>query len=172
MRLICPACGAISSAEAMSSDALARETMAAIVKLPPPIPASVLGYLSLFRAGAERALSWKKAKRLVLEIDALTTAGYVAVQGKVDRDCSPAIWAAAMDNMAANRDQLSLPMASHVYLRKVAHDLASNADRSREAAARSAEQCHQRPSTGMGTPVKSVPAPWAITDDNPTTEAR
>lgn len=144
MRMICPACGATSSAEAMINDGLARETMAAIVKLPPPLPAAILGYLSLFRSGTDRALSWKKARRLVDEIASLTGAGYVSVPGEIDRDCPPRIWAAAMEEMAVN-PTIKRPLNGHVYLRKVAHGLADGADRSRETATRNAELHHQRP---------------------------
>ena len=132
MRLICPACGAISSAEAMGNDALVRETMAMIVKLPHPLPSAVLlSYLPLFRPSAERALSWKKAKRLVTEVEELITPGYVSVQGKIDRDCPSRIWAAAMDAMAVN-PTIKRPMKSHNYLRQVAHDLAEKEAGERE----------------------------------------
>lgn len=152
MRLICPSCGATSSAEAMVNDALARETMAAIVRLANPIPASALGYLALFRP-VERALTWKKAKRLVLEIAELTGLGYVSIQGAIDRDCPPRIWAAAMDAMTVNQT-IKRPLNGHNYLRKVAHDLASEANRHQESATRTAEQHHQRPNSQPSGPTR------------------
>jgi hypothetical protein len=153
MRLICPACGATSSPEAMTNDALARETMAIIVKMAPPIPLAVLSYLGLFRCGAERALAWKKAKRLAQEITELTGAGYVSVQGRIDRDCPPRIWAAAMESMATN-PTIKRPMNGHNYLRKVAYDLAEEAATTMEASTRAAEQSHQRPGQQQSGPVR------------------
>lgn len=153
MRLICPSCGATSSAEAMANDALARETMAAIVRLAHPIPGSVLSYLSLFRPSTERALSWKKAKRLVEEITILTNTGYVSIQGAIDRDCPPRIWAAAMDAMAVNQT-IKRPLNGHNYLRKVAHDLAEEVSRHHEASTRAAEHGHQRPGVSQHGPTR------------------
>jgi len=127
MKLICPGCGAIASAESWMNDAACRETLLVIAKLPAPLSAAALGYMSLFRPGT-RALSWKKALRLVKEIDALTTKGFVSIQGRVDRNCSATIWSRAMEQMVEQRAGLSLPMPNHNYLKKVAYDLADQAD--------------------------------------------
>ncbi|BDD85958.1 hypothetical protein [Desulfofustis limnaeus] len=135
MKLICPSCGAIASAETWMNDAVCRDVLAAIAALPTPLPKIALGYLGLFRPG-ERGLSWQKAQRIVGELAALVAAGYVSVQGKVDRDCSPAIWARAMEQMIEQRDRLTRPMKNHNYLRKIAWELANEADRGREAKAR------------------------------------
>jgi len=127
MKLICPGCGSVASAETWLNDALCRETMLAVVKLPHPLPKSALGYISLFRPG-KQALTWKKALRLVNELSVLVATGHVQVQGKVSRPCPPRIWAMAMEQMMEQRNGLSLPMPSHVYLRKVAWDLANKED--------------------------------------------
>jgi hypothetical protein len=127
MKLICPACGAIASAETWINDELSRETLARIVELKAPLPKSVLGYMSLFRPG-KTGLAWKKALRLAEEIATLTGCGYVKNQGKIDRDCPPRIWAMAMDQMTERRAGLSLPLKNHNYLRQVAWQLADQAD--------------------------------------------
>lgn len=98
-----------------------------ISRLPSPLPKTCLGYLSLFRPGTS-ALGWKKALRLALEIEQLAKSGYVSVQGRVDKNCTPGIWAQTMEQMLDQRNGLSLPMANHRYLGKVAHDLADQAD--------------------------------------------
>lgn len=127
MKLICPGCGAIASAESWSNDADCREMLLVIAMLPSPLPKTTLGYLSLFRPGT-RALGWKKALRLAREIDQLTGKGFVSVQGRVDRNCAAAIWARAMEQMVEQRTSLSLPMSNHNYLKKVAYDLAEQAE--------------------------------------------
>jgi len=131
MKLICPGCGAIASAESWVNDVHCRETLLIISRLPAPLPKTTLGYLSLFRPG-QRALGWKKALRLAGEIEQLVCKNFVSVKGKVDRRCSPRIWAKAMEQMVEQRDGLDLPMPNHRYLKKVAYDMADKADYKQE----------------------------------------
>lgn len=131
MKLVCPACGAIASVESWINDEMCREVLAKIAALPAPLPKAVLGYLSLFRPG-QNGLSWKKALRLADEINQIVARGYVKVQGKVDRDCPPRIWAQAMEQMVERRATLSLPFKNHNYLRQVAWQLADSEDAKNE----------------------------------------
>ncbi len=126
MRLICPACGAMCSADAMNNDADCRATIAALVRLPDPLPASALAYLALFRSDA-RALSWKKASKLVAELAALVAAGHVQVDKRAARPCPPYLWARAIENMQASTT-ITRPLPNHNYLRQVAYGLADQAD--------------------------------------------
>jgi len=139
MKLICPECGATACAAAWSNDAEAREVLAAIVKLPPQIAANILPYLGLFRPG-KRALAWKRARKIVGDLVALTASGHVQIQGKAARKCPPAIWAQAMEDMAARRDRLQLPLKNHNYLKHVAWPLADAADAQQERARNMAER--------------------------------
>lgn len=138
MKLICPGCGSVASAESWLNDALCRETLLAVAKLPAPLPLATLGYISLFRPGT-RALTWKKAKRLVIEVSALAELGYVQIQGEVARPCPPRIWAQAMEQMQERRDGLTLPMPNHTYLKKVAWGLADQQDAAAESTRRTQE---------------------------------
>lgn len=153
MKLICPGCGSVASAETWLNDALCRETLLAVVKLPSPLPQATLGYLSLFRPG-KQALTWKKAKRLVTEITALVATDHVQVQGKVARPCSPRIWSQAMEQMNEQRNGLSLPMPSHIYLRKVAWDLADREDAGHGYSSNSNSRMYQEPDTS--SPVNTL----------------
>jgi hypothetical protein len=144
MRLICPACGAIGSAESWENDGRAREVLAAVVELPKPVAAQVLGYLGLFRPAA-RGLAWAKAGRLVDELAALVAAGYVRRPGLVDRTASPSHWARGMEQMVAARTGLRLPLTNHTYLCRVVYDLADSADRRAEAITREAEAKGESP---------------------------
>lgn len=107
----------------------------------------------------------KKAKRLTMEITELIASGYVSVQGAIDRDCPPRIWASAMDAMVGNQT-IKRPLNGHNYLRKVAHDLAVEASRHHEAGIRNAEQHHQRPTTRSLSGAEG-PGPARINSINP-----
>lgn len=143
MKLICPSCGTTASAEAWVNDETARATILAVAALPSPLHLSTLRYMSLFRP-AKSALSWKKALRLVNEIDKLCRAGYVSVQGQIDRDCPPRIWAAAMDEMVERQTSIKRPLPNHNYLRQVAWGLADLADKNQESGVRKQEAAHLR----------------------------
>lgn len=127
MKLICPGCGAVGSADSWINDTNCREALFIITSLPAPLPKITLNYLSLFRPG-KQSLTWKKALRLASEIQQLTSTGYVSIQGQIDRNCPPRTWAQAMEQMVEQRSRLNLPMPNHNYLKKVAHDLAAAAD--------------------------------------------
>lgn len=131
MKLRCPSCGAICSADSFLNDANARETFAIICRLPAPVPKVLLNYLSLFRP-VKGTLSWKKTLRLAGEIEVLVTKGYVSRKGLPDRNCPARIWARAMEQMVEQRSFLTLPMPNHNYLKKVAYDMADQADSKNE----------------------------------------
>lgn len=143
MRLVCPSCGALSSADSFLNDDLCRQALVRIAGLPGGLPQATLGYLALFRAGVNRALTWKKAVRLVVEIEELTSKSYVHVQGKVDKNCHSSLWARGMEQMVEQRNFLRLPMESHGYLQKVVWDLADKADYGQEVKRHGAGQQHQ-----------------------------
>jgi hypothetical protein len=174
MKLVCPSCGAIASANSWMNDELCRETLAKIAALPSPLPKASLGYLGLFRPG-QNGLTWKKALRLAEEIAAIASKGFVHVQGKIDHNCPPRIWAQAMEQMVERRNSLSLPLPNgHVYLCKVAWDLANQEDAANE---RSADQNarNNRRSIEGSQPVASIQNPLydyaqGLRDTKPTDE--
>ena len=167
MKLTCPACGAVCSADAWQSDELAREALATIAALPAPLPKATLGYLALFRPG-KNGLGWKKALRLAEEIRDLAALGYVSVQGRIDRDCPPRIWAQAMEMMVEQRSRLSIPMPNHNYLKKIAHDLAEQQDARQESAPR---QIARRPAKERKASISPLQQ-WiqGLRDDKPDEE--
>jgi len=138
MKLTCPVCGAVASAEAWENDAQWREMMRVVLSLPAPVATVSLGYFSLFRPG-KSALSVKKALRLAKEIAALVAPEYVRVQGKPARRCYPATWAQAMELMSERRGSLQLPLKNHNYLRQIAWGLADAEDAANEARRREME---------------------------------
>lgn len=132
MKLVCPGCGATASLETWNNDAACRETIKAVAALPGDLSTATLHYLSLFRP-TKRALTWKKALKLVQEIQHMSGLSHVQVQGQVARPCSPRIWVQAMEDMVSRSSQLSRPMKNHNYLKQVAYDLANKEDGQHEA---------------------------------------
>jgi hypothetical protein len=137
MILTCPACGATASAPAWEIDMDARTTLQALIQLPRPVAKQALSYLGLFRP-AKRALSWRKAGKIINDLAVLVNTGYVEVQGKPARPCPPHLWGQGMEQMAGRTD-LDRPMANHNYLKKIVWQLADQADAGVESRRRVAE---------------------------------
>lgn len=139
MKLICPGCGAVSSAEAMTSDEACRKTLAVICQMTPPLPPIVLPYLSLFRP-EKSSLSWGKALRLAKELSELIGKGYAQIEKKPARKCPARLWAVAMEEMIDRRQRLTRPLKNHNYLRDVAYTLADKEDAETEKKTLAAER--------------------------------
>jgi hypothetical protein len=148
----------------------AKKGIKIVAEMPREVAPLAIYYLSLFRPQSGRAVSVAKSARLIAELRDLVANGHVQHNRLPARTCPPRIWAEAISTMVDNRLGLKLPMPNHNYLIKVAYDRADALDRERESAVRVAEQSHRRPSSLNGAEepgrgeVKSVPAPWAITD--------
>lgn len=117
--------------EVWQHDAVARDMMAAITRLPAPLLPHILSYLSLYRP-CKSALSWKKALRVTTELAALVATGHVLIPGQVARPCPPRIWAMALEKMLEQRDAIRRPLGGHNYLKKIAWGLADAEDAKRE----------------------------------------
>lgn len=120
MRLICPSCGAIASAEAWANDPACRQTLDLLMKLPPAVASRTLPYLGLFRQGL-RGLTWSRALKLVEELAAMVGAATLAWDGKEPRVVSPDAWARAIDSVLARRPEA---LQNHNYLRHAAYETA------------------------------------------------
>jgi len=131
MILTCPSCGATASANAWENDIEARAALQAILGLPPAVAKAALGYFSLFRP-EQRALSWKKVRKITQELVTLLAPGHVQVQGKPSRPCPPQLWAAAMEQMVERAATLQRPLKNHNYLRQIVWQLADQADARQE----------------------------------------
>lgn len=131
VKLVCPACGATHSLEALLTDVSAREAVAAALALPAPLADRVLRYLALFRP-AQRALSWDRAAKLLQELLGAVKAGHVERKGR-SWAAPLELWQAALDQMLAGREQLTLPLKSHGYLFEVVAGLSSRAEARGEA---------------------------------------
>lgn len=135
MRLICPSCGAIASAEAWHNETTVRQFLSRLEGLPGPVRDRALPYLGLFRAGVKNGLSWPRALRIMTGLAALVEPGTVQWEGGESRPSPPLCWADALDTVLARRPK---NLENHNYLRRVAWEkaaaLASQSEKDRERA--------------------------------------
>lgn len=161
MRVTCPTCGSQGDVAAYLVEDDAKRLIASVVDLPAVLQRPALGYVGLFKP-AKSALQLRRAHKLLQELAALVATGDVCrdERGGVRRPASPSTWAEAIEQMLAQRDSLTLPLASHGYLRAVAFGIADSADaaaeRQREANARAGKHLAQ-PSEKSGSTVGESP---------------
>lgn len=139
MRLICPSCGAVASADAWQNDFDVREVIAAIVKLPSPVDAKCLSYLALFRPDGNRGLNWARAKRVITALSDLVGKPSIQWDGRPARRNDAKFWADAIGALV-DRPPKKLPLKSHGYLTAMVYELADAADRAHEKARNAAER--------------------------------
>ena len=122
MKLVCPSCGATSSAEAWTNDSAIRYTIEALTQLPAPILRNSLAYLGLFRQGT-KALPWRRALMIARSLKELVETGTVHWQGGETRPCTADVWAQAMEATLASGPK---GLRNHNYLRKTAWEMAAD----------------------------------------------
>ncbi len=158
MKLVCPSCGGVYSAEAWLNDPIARQCLRLVCELPHAVSSRCFAYLSLFRpAGAhQKSLQWKKVLRLLAELKELVTLPHVQWGKEVSRPCTPKMWGEALEKITGNPPK-RLPLKSHGYLRAVVYDVANEADRKVEVKRNKEERKgnpHRRHSHEGGNPGK------------------
>ena len=155
MKLICPSCGAIHSAEAWQNDATARQCLQLACTLQYDVSSRCFAYLALFRS-SERSLAWKKVLRLLSELKDLTDAAHIQWEQNAARPNSARAWGLAMDQVVEHPPK-RLPLKSHGYLRAITYDIANDMDRHTEVKQNKAERA------GTFTPRKQEkPAPERV----------
>jgi len=130
MKLICPSCGAVHSAEAWQNDVIARQCLKLACEMPHDVGSRCFAYLALFRPSG-RSLTWKKVLRLLSELKELAGMSHIQWDKNVARPNSAYAWGMAMERMIENPPR-RLPLKSHGYLRSVAYEIADEADRHKE----------------------------------------
>lgn len=141
MRATCPDCGAQAHVTAFFVEDEGKRLATVVAGMPPDLGRATLSYLGLFKP-AKTGLRLARAAKLAAELDALANAGSVCRDERsgVQRPCTPATWAAGIEQMLTQRASLTLPLDSHNYLRAVVFSLADKADaaieRQKEADAR------------------------------------
>lgn len=136
MKLVCPSCFACHSIEAWQNEPDARRVIEVMTRIPAIVQPRVLPYLGLFRQG-ERGLSWKRALKLVSELQAAIEAGTIQWDRGEVRPAPPQLWAQTMDVVIARRP---VELDGHNYLRKAvwgnAAGLAAREEKDKENALR------------------------------------
>ena len=133
MRATCPDCGAQGHVSAFFAEDDGKRFAAVLAGMMPELGRATIAYLGLFKP-AKTALRMARALKLAQELDALANAGTVCrdERGGVRRPCTPATWAAGIEQMLQQRGTLTLPLETHNYLRAVVFALADKADAAAE----------------------------------------
>lgn len=142
MQVVCPCCNTEFPIEAGLIEADGKRLAAIMAELDPSVGRALIGYLRLFKP-AKAALRMARAAKIARDVADLISAGHVCRDERcgVRRASPPMLWAQGMEQMAAQRDRLTLPIDSHGYLRSIVFGLADKADvaveRAREDSLRS-----------------------------------
>ena len=114
MKLSCPACGSLSSLDALLGNEGAREAVMAALAMPAPLGKLCVQYLGLFRP-AQRQLSFDRVANLLNELLPMIAAARIERNGR-SHSAPLEYWQMAMTDMLAKRDKLTLPLKNHGYL--------------------------------------------------------
>ena len=122
MRLVCPCCGAVCSAEAWVNDPTAREALKVIAEeLPAGVAPLALPYLSLFRKSGA-GLRWPTVLKRLQELADLVRSERIQWDGGETRPAPAHLWAAALDVVVGRQPK---HLDNHNYLRRVVWEMAA-----------------------------------------------
>ncbi len=138
MKLICPSCSAVHSAEAWLNDAIARQCLKLAGELQYDVSSRCFSYLALFRPPV-KALTWRKVLRLLSELKELIGTPHIQYDKNAARPNSAKAWGMAMDQIIENPPK-RLPLKSHGYLKAIAYDYANDMDVQKEVRHNRAER--------------------------------
>lgn len=156
IQLTCPCCQAQFPIEAGLLDDDGKRLAAVFAAMEPELARALLGYLRLHKP-ATRALSQKRAGRLVAEVVELVGLGEVTRNGAT-RPAPPQVWVQAIEQMLESRERLRLPLSGHGYLLEVAFGAAdkidAQAEKAREERMRSGRRADAPTATTQETPLQ------------------
>jgi len=130
VKLSCPACGSLSSLDALLGNEGAREAVMAALAMPAPLGKLMVQYLALFRP-AQRQLSFDRVANLLNELQPMIAAAKIARNGRI---CSAPqdYWKQAIEEMLNKRDKLTLPLKNHGYLLTIIDNYSNKAEARKE----------------------------------------
>lgn len=118
MKTTCPACGAVTSLDALIGNEAARSLLVMALEQT-QTGRRLVRYVALFRP-AQRQLSWDRVASLLGELLDMIQSGKVERHGRLWAAPESA-WVTALDEILARRDEgkLTLPLKSHGYLLEI-----------------------------------------------------
>jgi hypothetical protein len=153
IQLTCPCCGTSFPWEAGLVEADAKRLGAVLADMEPALARAAMSYLRLFKP-PKTALRLQRAVKLLQEVADLVAPGTVCRDERsgVRRPAPSTMWCVGIEQMLHQADRLTLPLASHGYLRQVVFRLADEADaaaeRQREADKRAGRHLAPPPAGG------------------------
>lgn len=153
MRTTCPACGAITSLDALIGHEAARSCLVQALEQT-PAGRRLVRYVALFRP-AERALSWDRTANLLGELLDMMKAAQIERRGRLWA-APEGTWIAALDEILSQRDagKLRTPLKSHGYLLEIIAGQVNKTEAKAEAVEED-RKLHQSQARGL------APAPVA-----------
>ena len=131
MKLSCPACGAIASLDILLGHEGARDAVILAMRLPAPLGKQLIQYVGLFRP-ASRQLSMDRLAAILGELLPMIESARIERAGRIW--AAPVdIWKAAIDEILAKRDRLTLPLKSQGYLLEIIVGMSNKAEGKTEA---------------------------------------
>lgn len=130
MKLSCPACGSLSSLDALLGNEGAREAVMAALAMPAPLGKLMVQYLALFRP-AQRQLSFDRVANLLNELLPLIAAAKIERNGRI-WSAPQDYWKQAIEEMLNKRDKLTLPLKNHGYLLTIIESYSNKAEARKE----------------------------------------
>lgn len=126
MKLACPACGSLSSLDALLGNEGAREAVMAALEIPAPLGKLLVQYLGLFRP-AKRQLSFDRVANLLNELLPMIREAKIERSGRI-WSAPQEYWKAAIEDMLTKRDKLTLPLGGHGYLLTIIESYSNKAE--------------------------------------------
>lgn len=128
---MCPDCGLAADLHVFALQSEVNPALAEALQVPASLGSRVTAYLRLFNP-PRKAMSHRKAQRLLAELRAAVDAGQVERHGR-SWPAPIAYWQLALDELLAKAERLQLPLKSHGYLFEMVAGLANKAEARGEA---------------------------------------
>ncbi len=131
MKLSCPSCGAVASLDVLLGHEGARDAVMIALQLPAPLGKQLIQYVGLFRP-ASRQLSLDRVASILGELLPMVKEARIERAGRI-WSAPIETWSAALDEILAKRDRLTLPLKSHGYLLEIIMAMVNKAEGKQEA---------------------------------------
>ncbi len=139
MRLRCPLCRGVCSAEAWDDDPDIQRFVKLTSALPADMQTVTWEYLAMFRPASSQSLRWRRAANLMQGLTVEIRKNHVQWKRKPARPANPGIWKTALEQITACPPE-DLPLTNHTYLRSIVYTHANKIDREAETQRNTSER--------------------------------